>query len=77
MNKEKILTTFEDILESKGFLATDIDDFFQAASEILEFMADEVEKNEPYATHSIATYRDAGRDMYDPDEAAECVCTDD
>jgi len=77
MNKEEIISKFGEIIESKGLLSSDIDDIFAAMSEITEFIADEMERNEPNATRTIAIFRDVSREIWDPDMAADHIVTDD
>jgi len=77
MNKEEIIAKFDEIIESKGLMSSDINDIFEAMSEITEFIADEMEKNEPYAVKSIESFRDVSREIWDPDMAADNIVTDD
>lgn len=77
MKKEEIIEKFDEIIESKGLMKSDINDIFEAMSEILEFVSDELERNEPYATISITQFRDVSREIWEPDMLADNIVTDD
>jgi hypothetical protein len=69
MSTEEVKEKFEEILSNNRFLKSDLPDFFTAASEIIDFMADQMEEHEPYATISIGKYREVARTFWDVEDA--------
>jgi len=68
MNADEVKNEIEEILSRNGFLKTDAEDFFNAMSDMLSFMADEIEKAEPYATTTIISYRSIASELTDYNE---------
>ena len=50
---------------------SEVDDAIQFIQDLLEFKADELEKNEPYATKTIKRLRDAAHEVWDLQEYVE------
>jgi hypothetical protein len=65
MTKEEIISHIEDTLSINGFLRSDAEAFFTAMSEILDLLADETEKAEPYAVNTINAYRETASNVGD------------
>ena len=68
MNRDEVKNEIEDILSNNGFLTSDAEDFFNAMSDMLAFMADQMEVAEPYATNTINAYRQVGMNLGSYDE---------
>jgi hypothetical protein len=61
MTKEK----FKEIMKRNGMLACEVEDAICFVRDLLEFQADEVRENEPYATRGIERLERAAREVYD------------
>ena len=61
MTKEK----FKEIMKMNGILACEVEDVIYFVRDLLEFQADEVKENEPYATRAIARMEEAAREVFD------------
>lgn len=58
MNADEVKNEVESILENNGFSASDAENFFNAMSEMIMYAAEITEVTEPYATRTIANYRE-------------------
>lgn len=56
---------FNEIMKRNGILACEVEDVIYFVRDLLEFQADELKENEPYATNSIRRLEDATREVYD------------
>jgi len=56
---------FEQILKNHGIYGEDIEEIIYSVSEMLELMADDTKKNEPYATNSINRMESAAREVFE------------
>ncbi len=72
MTKEK----FKEIMKINGILACEVEDVIYFVRDLLEFQADEVRENEPYATRAIARMEEAAREVYDLLDYLENVMED-
>lgn len=61
MTKEK----FKEIMKKNGILSCEVEDVIYFIQELLEFQADELKVNEPYATNSIRRLEEAAREVGD------------
>lgn len=61
MTKEK----FKEIMKRNGILACEVEDAICFVRDLLEFQADEVRENEPYAIKGIERLERAAREVYD------------
>ena len=61
MTKEK----FKEIMKKNGILACEVEDVICFVRDLLEFQADEVKVNEPYAIKGIERLERAAREVYD------------
>lgn len=61
MTKEK----FKEIMKRNGILACEVEDAICFIRDLLEFQADEVRENEPYAIKGIERLERAAREVYD------------
>ena len=59
------------IMKENYIFPSEVDDAIQFVQDLLEFEADEIEKNEPYATNSIRRLRDAAHEVWDLQEYVE------
>ena len=64
MNKIKL----EQIMERNDFFQSEIESAINFIEDILLELADETERDEPYAINSIARYREAARVVRELDE---------
>lgn len=55
---------FEQILKNHGIYGEDIEEIIYSVSEMLELIADDTKKNEPYATNSINRMESAAREVF-------------
>ena len=55
---------FEQILKNHGIYGEDIEEIICSVSEMLELMADDTKKNEPYAINSINRMESATREVF-------------
>ena len=61
MTKEK----FKEIMKENCILACEVEDVIYFVRDLLEFQADEIRENEPYATKAIHRIEEAAREVYD------------
>jgi hypothetical protein len=61
MTKDK----FKEIMKRNGILSCEVEDVIYFVQELLEFQADELAENEPYATNSINRLEEAAKEVYD------------
>lgn len=61
MTKEK----FNEIMKENCILACEVEDAIYFVRDLLESQADELKKNEPYATRSIQRIEEAAREVSD------------
>ena len=52
------------IMKENYIFPAEVDDTIQFVQDLLEFQADEIEKNEPYATNSIRRLREAAHEVW-------------
>ena len=52
------------IMKENYIFPAEVDDAIQFVQDLLEFQADEIEKNEPYATNSIRRLREAAHEVW-------------
>lgn len=55
---------FNEILKEHGIYGEDAEEILYAVSEMLELVADETKKNEPYATNYIDRMETAAREVW-------------
>ena len=55
---------FNEILEKHGIYGEDIEEILYSVSDMLELVAEETKKNEPYATNSIERLETAAREVW-------------
>ena len=58
---------FENILKEHGIYGEDIEKIMYAVHDMLTFMADKIDEEEPYATKTVKEYNDAAYKVY-------CLC---
>lgn len=56
---------FEAILNDHGIYGEDVEEILYSVSEMLEFAAEEIKKNEPYAINSIDRLETAAHEVFD------------
>lgn len=56
---------FDEILKRHGIYGEDVEDILYSVRDILEYVAEETRKNEPYATNSIDRLEMAAREVFD------------
>lgn len=56
---------FKEIMREHCIVDCEVEDVIYFIQELLEFQADEVRENEPYATKAIARMEAAAREVYD------------
>lgn len=59
------------IMKENYIFPSEVDDAIQFVQDLLEFKADELEKNEPYATNSIRRLREAAHEVWELQEYVE------
>lgn len=52
------------IMKENYIFPAEVDDAIQFVQDLLEFRADEIEKNEPYATNTIRRLREAAHEVW-------------
>lgn len=55
---------YEQILKDHGIYGEDIEEIIYSVSEMLELMAEDTKKNEPYAINSINRMESAAREVF-------------
>lgn len=55
---------FEQILKNHGIYGEDIEEILYAVQEMLEYVADDTKKKEPYATNSIDRLEKAAHEVF-------------
>ena len=55
---------YEQILKDHGIYGEDIEEIIYSVSEMLELMAEDTKKNEPYAINSINRMKSAAREVF-------------
>lgn len=55
---------FESILEDHGIYGEDVEQILSAVHDMLVFVADEIQKEEPYATKTIEKYNSAAYEVF-------------
>ena len=58
-------TELKKIMKENGILECELDDVIQFVENLLMFQAMEIERNEPYAIHSIANLREAAHEVWE------------
>lgn len=53
------------IMKENCIFPAEVDDVIQFVQDLLEFQANELEKNEPYATKAIRRLRDAAHEVWE------------
>ena len=61
MTKEK----FKEIMRENNILACEVEDVIYFVRDLLEFQADEIRENEPYAIKAIQRIEESAREVYD------------
>lgn len=56
---------FDGILNKHSIYGEDVEEVLYAVSDILDFMADKMKKDSPYATNTIKSLKDASREVSD------------
>ena len=64
-------TELDKIMQENYIFPSELDDAIQFVQDLLEFKADELEKNEPYATRTIQRLRDAAHEVWDLQDYVE------
>jgi len=59
------------IMGENYIFPSEVDDAIQFVQDLLEFQANELEKNEPYATTSIRRLREAAHEVWELQEYVE------
>ena len=59
------------IMKENYIFPSEVDDAIQFVQDLLEFHANELEKNEPYATNTIRRLRDAAHEVWDLQDYVE------
>lgn len=67
---------FEEIMRKHCIVNCEVEDVIYFIQDLLEFQADELKKNEPYAIRSIRELEEAARIVYDLLEYLENVMDD-
>ena len=62
-----------DKIMKENCIFNDLDDVIQFVQDLLGFKADEIEKNEPYATKTIRRLREAAHEVWELQEYIEDV----
>ena len=55
---------FEKILREHGIYGEDVEEILYAVSDLLDFVADKMKKEEPYATNSIKRIEEASHEIF-------------
>ena len=61
MTKEQL----KEIMNKRCIVGCEVEDVIYFVQDLLEFRADELKENEPYATRSIDRLEDAAREVWD------------
>lgn len=56
---------FDEILKRHGIYGEDVEEILHSVQDILEYVAEETRKNEPYATNSINHLEIAAREVFE------------
>lgn len=56
---------FKEIMRRHCIVDCEVEDVIYFIQDLLEFRADEIKENEPYATRSINRLEEAAREVYD------------
>ena len=64
---------FKEIMRQHCIVDCEVEDIIYFVQDLLEFRADEIKKNEPYATKGIYRLEEAAREVYDLLEYLEDV----
>ena len=59
------------IMKENYIFPSEIDDVIQFVQDLLEFQANEIEKNEPYATNAIRRLREAAHEVWELQDYVE------
>lgn len=59
------------IMADNYIFESEVDDAIQFVQDLLEFRADEIEKNEPYATNTIRRLREAAHEVWELQDYVE------
>lgn len=61
MTKEQL----KEIMKRHCIVGCEVEDVIYFVQDLLEFRANELKENEPYATHSVDRLEDAAREVWD------------
>ena len=64
---------FKEIMRRHSIVDCEVEDVIYFIQDLLEFQADEIKENEPYATRAIDRIESAAREVYDLLEYLEDV----
>lgn len=64
------------IMKDNYIFPSEVDDAIQFVQDLLEFQADEIEQNEPYATNAIRRLREAAHEVWDLQDYIESALED-
>lgn len=59
------------IMADNYIFESEVDDVIQFVHDLLEFQANEIEKNEPYATNTIRRLREAAHEVWELQDYVE------
>lgn len=61
------------IMKENYIFPSELDDAIQFVQDLLEFRANEIEKNEPYATNAIRRLREAAHEVWELQDYVENI----
>ena len=64
-------TELDKIMKENCIFPSELDDVINFVQDLLEFQANEIEKNEPYATNTIRRLREAAHEVWELQEYIE------